>query len=292
MTARQPPEYVLARSVLLDALQALAPHLDAVVLVGAQAVYLHTGDAELIVVPTTTDADLALFPAKLLDQPLLEDALRGAGFELAPDPGAWRGRFGVAPGSKYLRSTASLTTSRCVPSRDTSSVGEVGKRALAVVPDELGDVGLLDEAGIFERRLAPGDEQRRRVAHLPNVPPTPVRDGLAGAEAAVPRASVTHADWSTATGTVGFLALEMAAGAAFQQARRLVTVPVDDVHARAHGHSCCRQRGKGGEAQETLCLEPAPLPPHVRRLCVQVHQIGDISGTLAASGATSPPRAE
>jgi hypothetical protein len=96
MTARQPPEYVLARSVLLDALQALAPHLDAVVLVGAQAVYLHTGDAELIVVPTTTDADLALFPAKLLDQPLLEDALRGAGFELAPDPGAWRGRFGVA----------------------------------------------------------------------------------------------------------------------------------------------------------------------------------------------------
>jgi hypothetical protein len=49
MTALQPPEYVLARSVLLDALQALAPHLDAVVLVGAQAVYLHTGDAELIV---------------------------------------------------------------------------------------------------------------------------------------------------------------------------------------------------------------------------------------------------
>ena len=96
MSATPPPEYVLARSVLLDALQALGPHLDAVVLVGAQAVYLHTGDAELIVVPTTTDADLALFPAKLLDEPLLEDALRGAGFELAADPGAWRGRFGVA----------------------------------------------------------------------------------------------------------------------------------------------------------------------------------------------------
>ena len=63
---------------------------------GAQAVYLHTGDADLIVVPTTTDADLALFPAKLLDERLLEDALRGAGFELAADPCAWRGRFGVA----------------------------------------------------------------------------------------------------------------------------------------------------------------------------------------------------
>jgi len=47
-------------------------------------------------VPTTTDADLAIFPAKLLDEPLLEVALRGAGFELAADPGAWRGRSGVA----------------------------------------------------------------------------------------------------------------------------------------------------------------------------------------------------
>lgn len=80
MSTIPPPEYVLARSVLLD----------------AQAVYLHTRDAELIVVPTTTDADLALVPAKLSDEPLLEDALRGAGFELAADPGAWRGRFGVA----------------------------------------------------------------------------------------------------------------------------------------------------------------------------------------------------
>jgi Nucleotidyltransferase len=96
MTAAPPPEYVLARSVLLDALQALDPHLDAVVLVGAQAVYLHTGDAELIVVPTTTDADLALYPAKLMNEPLLEDALRAAGFELAANPGAWRGRSGVA----------------------------------------------------------------------------------------------------------------------------------------------------------------------------------------------------
>ena len=96
MTAIPPPEYVLARSVLLAALQALGPHLDVVILVGAQAVYLQTGDVELIVVPTTTDADLAIFPAKLLDEPLLEVALRGAGFELAADPGAWRGRSGVA----------------------------------------------------------------------------------------------------------------------------------------------------------------------------------------------------
>ena len=96
MSPSPPPEYVLARSVLLDALGALDRHLDALVLVGAQAVYFHTGDAELIVVATTTDADLALDPAKLLDEPLLEDALRAAGFELGANPGAWRGRFGVA----------------------------------------------------------------------------------------------------------------------------------------------------------------------------------------------------
>jgi hypothetical protein len=41
------PVYVLARKVLLDALEVLEPHLDALVLVGAQAVYHHTGDADL-----------------------------------------------------------------------------------------------------------------------------------------------------------------------------------------------------------------------------------------------------
>lgn len=55
-------EYVRARTVLLDALDALGTHRDSVVLVGAQAVNLHTGDADLATAPTTTDADLALSP--------------------------------------------------------------------------------------------------------------------------------------------------------------------------------------------------------------------------------------
>ena len=43
MEANQPVarEYVHARRALLDALEALEPHLGAVVLVGAQAVYVH-----------------------------------------------------------------------------------------------------------------------------------------------------------------------------------------------------------------------------------------------------------
>ena len=72
--------YVLARRVLLDALEALGPHRDATILVGAQAIYLHTGDAELAVAEYTTDADLALDPDLLDAIPPLEQALQDAGF--------------------------------------------------------------------------------------------------------------------------------------------------------------------------------------------------------------------
>ncbi len=63
------PEYVAARRVLMDALDALEGHRDNLVLVGAQAVYHHTGDAELNVPVMTTDADLAIDTAGLADAP-------------------------------------------------------------------------------------------------------------------------------------------------------------------------------------------------------------------------------
>lgn len=67
--------YVRARAALLDAVEALRPQLSAVVLVGAQAIYLHTGDADLTVAEYTTDADFALSPTDLADTPLLADLL-------------------------------------------------------------------------------------------------------------------------------------------------------------------------------------------------------------------------
>ena len=67
--------YVLARQVLLDALTALGSHRDAIVLVGAQAVYLRVGEADLAVAPFTTDGDLAIDPAALAEIPPLEKAL-------------------------------------------------------------------------------------------------------------------------------------------------------------------------------------------------------------------------
>lgn len=72
--------YVMARRVLLDALDALGPHREAIVLVGAQAVYLRVGESDLAVAPYTTDGDLAIDPAVLAEIPPLEHALMGAGF--------------------------------------------------------------------------------------------------------------------------------------------------------------------------------------------------------------------
>jgi hypothetical protein len=73
--------YVVARRVLLDALEALGAHLDAVVLVGAQAIYLRVGEGDLAVAPYTTDGDLAIDPAVLAEIPPIERALTAAGFQ-------------------------------------------------------------------------------------------------------------------------------------------------------------------------------------------------------------------
>jgi hypothetical protein len=89
------PVYMAARRVLLDALVALERHGGAVVVVGAQAVYFHTGSADLSVAPYTTDADLAVDPSLLASEPRLEVAMVGAGFGLkrnpdgAAEPGMW-----------------------------------------------------------------------------------------------------------------------------------------------------------------------------------------------------------
>jgi hypothetical protein len=89
---------VQARSALLDALGALADHRDAVVVIGAQAIYLHTGAVTLALAEATKDSDLTLDPRALGDQPLLEEAMRTAGFELDPvsgQPGAWINPHGI-----------------------------------------------------------------------------------------------------------------------------------------------------------------------------------------------------
>ena len=83
--------YVLARRVLLDALDALGSHRDAVIVVGAHAVYMRVGDADLAVAPHTTDGDIAIEPAALGEIPPLEHAFTHAGFlpKGADSVGVW-----------------------------------------------------------------------------------------------------------------------------------------------------------------------------------------------------------
>lgn len=89
---------VEARTALLDALDALAAHQDSVILVGAQAVYLHTGQASFAIAEATKDSDLAIDARALGDSPLIEDAMTSAGFVLdltSGQPGAWISPKGV-----------------------------------------------------------------------------------------------------------------------------------------------------------------------------------------------------
>lgn len=89
---------VRARSVLLDALIALDAHRDSVVVIGAQAVYLHTGSAPVAVAEATKDCDLGIDLRTLGDDPLIEEAMSRAGFyhdPLAGQPGSWLSPDGI-----------------------------------------------------------------------------------------------------------------------------------------------------------------------------------------------------
>lgn len=89
---------VASRRALLDALEALTQHHSALVLIGAQAIYLHTGRASVALAESTKDSDLAIHTEHLRDDPLLEDAMRGAGFthdSTAAQPGSWLSPDGI-----------------------------------------------------------------------------------------------------------------------------------------------------------------------------------------------------
>ena len=117
-------EYIDARETLLDAVEALGPHRDAVILVGAQAIYVHTaGDnASFAIPPFTYDADLALDPEVLGDRPQIVDAMRGAGFQLADQPGLY---------TRGGRSQVDLLVPQAVggPGRRAARLGVHGNRA-------------------------------------------------------------------------------------------------------------------------------------------------------------------
>lgn len=161
------PAYVAARRVLLDAVQALAAHRDAIVLVGAQAIYLHTGAADVAVAPLTTDADLALDPARLADRPELEVMMTNAGFQRDPRAaGSWTtttvvgGQPMMVPVDLMVPTTAAPAGSgrRSVnlPGHDPMAARQAAGLEAALIDNDTMRIGALEDSDTraFDIRVA------------------------------------------------------------------------------------------------------------------------------------------
>ena len=124
MEAIHDRNYVDARETLLDAVEALAPHGNAVILVGAQAIYVHTEaeDDSFAISPFTYDADLALDPNLLGGSPAIVEAMSRAGFRLGDQPGLY---------SREGLSQVDLLVPEAVggPGRRAARLGPHGNRA-------------------------------------------------------------------------------------------------------------------------------------------------------------------
>ena len=87
---------IAGRRALLDAASFLEPHLDSLVLIGAQAIYLYTGDTDVAIATSTKDSDIAVLPEQLGDFPTLDAAMASAGFK--PDINGHQGTWVNAEG--------------------------------------------------------------------------------------------------------------------------------------------------------------------------------------------------
>lgn len=155
------PRYVEARRVLLDAMTALAPHGPAFVVVGAQAVYLRTGQADIAVAPYTTDGDLALDPALLAREPELEAAMNGAGFRLSlvdghVEPGIWVANAS-ARGQEFLVPIDLIVPEGAATAggRRGARLGTHGKRAVRRARGL--EAALIDHSALTVAALDPAD---------------------------------------------------------------------------------------------------------------------------------------
>lgn len=156
------PRYVAARKVLLDALFALAPHGKAVIVAGAQAIYLHTGANDNGIAPYTTDGDLALDPTILGDTPELAATMRAAGFDILPQPAGQPGIWCVTldiEGVKTIVPVDLIVPEAVAP--------HVGRRSARIPPHDkqsahkaVGlEAALVDHAPITIAALDPTDDR-------------------------------------------------------------------------------------------------------------------------------------
>jgi len=164
------PLYVAARHVLLDALEALSGQLPAVILVGAHAVYIRTGDADLGTTPFTTDADVAIDPARLASHPRLDEALEAGGFVPkmgvgGPVVGSWVREVQMGRGAR-IQVDLDLLVPEAVSGKGSRAarLGSHGDRTarkargleLALIDNEIMRLGALDasDGRFFDIRIA------------------------------------------------------------------------------------------------------------------------------------------
>ena len=152
MEATHDQDRIDARETLLDAVEALGPHIDAAILVGAQAIYVHTEseDSSFALAPFTYDADIVLDPKLLGSSPAIVDAMSRAGFRLGDQPGLYR--RGVGPRVDLL-----VPESVGGPGRRAARLGGHGNRAAMKVHGLEG--ALVSHTRVKVGSLSPGTDR-------------------------------------------------------------------------------------------------------------------------------------
>lgn len=170
--ADDPALYAAARRLLLDALDALRDHRQHLILVGAQAVYLRTQEAQLAATAFTTDADLGLDPRTVSSEPLIELAMRDAGFTLEnlDHPGTWQRATHV--GSRdHIPIKVDLLVPELLagPGRRSANVPPHSRKAFRRV--EGIETAIVDNSSMVITSLEPNDDRsiRLKVAGVPSL---------------------------------------------------------------------------------------------------------------------------
>lgn len=129
------------------------------VLIGAQAVYLHTGSLNLALAEATKDADLALDPRLLGADPLIEAAMVGAGFyqDAGGQPGAWLSVEGIPVDLMVPESLAGGGGKQARAARIPPHARNAMRRARGL------EAAVVDCAEMAVRALDPSDGRIRSV---------------------------------------------------------------------------------------------------------------------------------
>jgi hypothetical protein len=138
---------VLARRVLLDAVDALDRQRDALILIGAQAIYIHTGSVKIAFAETTKDSDVAINRRQLKDDPLIEQAMAEAGFRPGRDPGSWLGPTDVPVDLMMPESMSDAggTRGARTPPHSNRAIRRAAGLEAAIVDNSLHEISALDD---------------------------------------------------------------------------------------------------------------------------------------------------